>query len=488
MKNIFILSIIFLLFGVGSLFATPKPYIPWSNGNLQVSQEGRYLKHKNGKPFFWLGETGWLLPQRLNRDEVEYYLDKCKDNGYNVVQVQTLNGVPSMNIYGEYSMIGGFDFSGIDRKGVYGYWDHMDYIIEMAAKRGIYIGMVCIWGGLVKQGRMNVDEAKAYGKFLATRYKNHPNIIWLIGGDIQGDAKMEEWIALAESIKAEDKNHIMTFHPRGRTTSAAWFNDAAWLDFNMFQSGHRRYGQRLGEKNYPIEDNTEEDNWRYVEASTSKLPLKPVIDGEPIYEGIPHGLHNPDEIRWTASDVRRYAYWSVFAGSFGHTYGNNSIMQMLKPGYNPAYGATKMWYEALNDEGFSQMQYLKNLILSFPHFERVPDQSIVVNNGERYDRLIATRGADYLLVYNYAGNTMQIDLRKISGNKKNVWKYNPRNGELDYLGEFDSKIVTIECNCGYMSGNDFVLIAIDAISVKSYIEIDAIKLSDPYAWEGGAIK
>jgi hypothetical protein len=25
--------------------------------------------------------------------------------------------------------------------------------------------------------------------------------------------------------------------------------------------------------------------------------------------------------------VRRYAYWSVFAGSCGHTYGHNAIMQ-----------------------------------------------------------------------------------------------------------------------------------------------------------------
>ena len=48
-------------------------------------------------------------------------------------------------------------------------------------------------------------------------------------------------------------------------------------------------------------------------------------------------------------DVRRYAYWSVFAGSFGHTYGHNSIMQFIKPGVGGAYGAKKPWYDALND-------------------------------------------------------------------------------------------------------------------------------------------
>ena len=277
---------------------TQKTYIPWNNGKLMVSEEGRYLKHENGTPFFWLGETGWLLPQRLNRDEAEYYLEQCKQRGYNVIQVQTLNNVPSINTYGQYSMTDGYNFKNINQKGVYGYWDHMDYIIRTAARKGLYIGMVCIWGSPVSRGEMTVEQAKAYGKFLAERYKDEPNIIWFIGGDIRGDVKTAEWEALATSIKAIDKNHLMTFHPRGRTTSSTWFNAAPWLDFNMFQSGHRRYGQRFGDGDYPIEENTEEDNWRFVERSMATNPMKPVIDGEPIYEEIPHGLHDENELIW----------------------------------------------------------------------------------------------------------------------------------------------------------------------------------------------
>ncbi|MFR5760097.1 MAG: DUF4038 domain-containing protein [Bacteroides cellulosilyticus] len=105
------------------------------------------------------------FPKGWNRDEAEYYLEQCKQAGFNVVQVQTINGVPAMNFYGQSSMPDGFDFSNINRPGIYGYWDHMDFIIDAAARRGIYIGMVCIWGGLVKSGKMNVEEAKAYGYF-----------------------------------------------------------------------------------------------------------------------------------------------------------------------------------------------------------------------------------------------------------------------------------------------------------------------------------
>jgi len=472
--------LILLLLATGNVSARQakvKTYIPWSNGKLVVSSEGRYLKHENGVPFFWMGDTGWLLPERLNRDEAEYYLEACKQRGYNVVQVQTVNGVPALNTYGQYSFPDGFDFKHIDKAGVYGYWDHMDYIINTAASKGIYIGMVCIWGGLVKSGKMSVDEAKAYGRFLAERYKDMPNIIWIIGGDIQGNVKTAEWEALAESIKAIDKNHLMTFHPRGRTMSSTWFNQSDWLDFNMFQSGHRRYGQRNGDGDYPIEENTEEDNWRFVERSLAMKPMKPVIDGEPSYEGIPQGLHDPDEIRWTAADTRRYAYWSVFAGAFGHTYGNNSIMQFVRPGIGGAYGAKEPWYDALNDPGYNQMNYLKNLILTFPFFERVPDQSIIAGkNGERYDRAIATRGKDYLLVYNYTGRPMQIDLRKISGNKKKVWWYAAKDGKLEYVGEFDNKVTSFQYDSGYCSGNDQVLIAVDAS--KDYVDQSWTTLPD----------
>lgn len=37
----------------------------WDNGRLKVSENQRFLQFENGKPFFWLGETAWLMPERL---------------------------------------------------------------------------------------------------------------------------------------------------------------------------------------------------------------------------------------------------------------------------------------------------------------------------------------------------------------------------------------------------------------------------------------
>ena len=451
----------------------------WDNGKLRVSDNQRFLQFENGKPFFWQGETPWLMPEQLNRDEVAFYLKSCHEAGYNMAQVQVLNDVPSYNIYG----VPSHDRQGkLLTTGAYTYWDHLDYIISEAARNDIYIGLVCIWGGLVKDGKLSVEQAKTYGTFLANRYKNRPNIIWFMGGDIQGNIKPEVWETLATTIKRIDKNHLMTYHPRGRHTSAQWWSKASWIDFHTFQSGHRRYGQRMGNKDYPIPDNTEEDNWMYVDSTWVYKPIKPVLDDEPIYEEIPQGLHDGDEPFWKACDVRRYAYWSVFAGSCGHTYGHNAIMQFYRPGYIPSYHCKKSWTEALNDPGFHQMKYLKHLMLSMPYFERVPDQSIVLDNGKQYERLAATRGNDYLLVYNYTSREMKVDLRKIAGDKKKVWWMNAGTGRLTWLGEYDNKVLTFRPHKVGIGVEDGVLIAIDASKTylaKDQRQIDAAPKESP---------
>ena len=100
-------------------------------------------------------------------------------------------------------------------------------------------------------------------------------------------------------------------------------------------------------------------------------------------------------------------------------------------------------------------------MLAFPYFERVPDQSVILDNGTQYDRLIATRGNDYLLVYNYTSRDMKIDLRKISGDQKKVWWMDARTGRLTYLGQYDNKVLTFRPHKTGTGIEDGVLIAID---------------------------
>lgn len=432
---------------------------------LRISENGRYMTLANGDPFFWLGDTGWLLFNKLNRAEAETYLEDRKQKGFNVVQAMVLHTIPSVNSYGDSSLINAdlaqpllTEGNHPENESEYDYWDHIDYIIDLAASKGIYMAVVPIWGTPVKDGKVTPEQAKTYALFLANRWKDKSNIIWLNGGDIKGSDGTAVWQEIGSTIKSIDKNHLMTFHPRGRTASSDWFHQEPWLDFNMVQSGHRRYDQDTSAnetKHYG------EDNWRFMEVDWALNPTKPSIDGEPSYEGIPQGLHDVNEKRWNDADVRRYGYWSVFAGAFGYTYGQNSVMQMhSKIDTTTAFGSDELWTEGLQAPGSGQMKYLKELMLSRDdYFNRIPDQSIILDNGTKYDRLVATRTDTYALIYNYNGREMKINLEKLQGDRFKASWFNPRNGQYSPIAELDKQAAQVFTpEGGKKDGNDWVLV------------------------------
>src|SRR5699024_3628290 len=139
-------------------------------------------------------------------------------------------------------------------------------------------------------------------------------------------------------------------------------------------------------------------------------------------------------------DVRRYAYWSVFEGACGFTYGDNAVMQMHQPeDETSAYGADKYWKKALAAPGATQMVYLKKLMMYFPYVERVPDTSMVLNQGKRYDYIPATKGKRYALLYTYNGRDIKVKLGRIEGEKVKASWYNPRNGKISEIGITQNK-------------------------------------------------
>ena len=414
---------------------------------LTISPGRHYLQTEDGKPFFWMGNAAWLMPEKLTREDVDLFLDSCRDNGYNVVQVQVCNEVPSVNAYGQ-------------KSGTEAYWSLVDYIVGKAADNGIYVAMDCIWGRPVRKGRMDTELAAAYGTFLATRYADKSNIVWVIGGDVRGDDHPEIWEAIANSIKAADKRHLMTFHPAQFTSSLEWWNSSDWLDINMFHSGQRRYDQEMGDDDDYYSDRAE-DNWRYVQQAWKASPVRPVLDAEPAFEDIPQGLLDPSQPRWQAADCRRYAYWSVFAGACGHNYGHSSIMQFHSGEGTGAFDATKSWKEALSEPGFTQMKHLKALMDIFGGGDRVPAQDVLIGNGERYERIAATKGGDFILAYTYTNAPVRVDLTAISGKRKQAWWYSPQTGALEFIDETKSSLATYQHPGPQEPGCDYVLIIVD---------------------------
>ena len=103
---------------------------------------------------------------------------------------------------------------------------------------------------------------------------------------------------------------------------------------------------------------------------------------------------------------------------------------------------------------------------SRPMLDRIPDQSLVTNARAEHDRIQATRGKDYLMVYSSEGRPFTLNMAKITGKTVAATWYNPRNGEAkkgEVVPNVGQKNFTPPSN-GY--GQDWVLILDD--SSKTY--------------------
>ena len=407
---------------------------PVPNGRLRVSDNGRFLVHENGKPFFWLGDTAWELFHRLNREDAEKYLQNRASKGFTLIQAVALaemDGLHTPNAYGARPLE-----NDDPTRPNEAYFKHVDFIIDQAAELGLYIGLLPTWGDKLFKDRwgtgpeiFNTDNAKTYGRWIGDRYKDRKNVVWILGGDRnpRHDADADVWRAMAAGILegvGDPLKALLTFHPQPNDLadggSSKWFHREPWLDFNMFQTGHCR-------------DN---NVWERIEVAYNRLPTKPVLDGETIYEDHPVCFNARDLGISSAYDVRKNAYLDVFAGACGHTYGCHDIWQMYAPGREPVNGPHFYWYDALDLPGATQMQHLRRLIESRPMLDRAPDPGAVTHPGCNSERIVATRGKNYLFVYSAQGKSFELQMGRIAGERVTAAWYDPQTGKSLPAGQY----------------------------------------------------
>ncbi len=466
-----------------ALFALITTFV---NAQIKISDNQKFLTTKDGKPFFWLADTDWELFHRLIREEAEEFINIRSEQGFNILQAVALaefNGIRQPNRYGDYPLNNEDPTQLLITPGnnpkdayEYDYWDHVDFIINKAAEKGMYIGLLPTWGDKVTLNWgdgpviFNAVNAETYGSILAKRYAKQWNIIWILGGDrpavykkrTTGDGVEQNdiplWRAMAKGIESVlGKDAFITYHPSGgeyRTSN--YIHSEPWLDMNAFQSGH---GSR------------ESEPWRWVAEDLAMKPSKPTLDMEPCYEDHPV---NPWDGKWTkqrgyfsAYDVRARIYRAIFAGACGVTYGHHQVWQFLNTELYPSInvGDTIIgWKKAAVAEGANEMKHLKNLLLSRPFTSRIPDQSIIKSSiGKSYvDIVYATRDADgsYAMIYLPQNKSVKIDLGKLSGSTKNVCWYDVRTGKA--IASIAVKGKNISEFTPPKEGKDWVLVIDDA--------------------------
>lgn len=418
---------------------------------LRVSDNRRFLIHEDGAPFFYLGDTAWELFHRLSREETDLYLQDRAARGFTVIQAVALaeHQFDRPNFYGDHPLHDNDPTRPNDA-----YFAHVDWVVRRANELGMHVGLLPTWGDKWNKGAWGAgpefftpENAAVYGEWLGRRYAE-ADIIWILGGDREVANETHAAIirAMARSIAEGDGGrHLRTFHPQGQQTSAQYFHHDDWLDFNMYQTGHAR----------------DRDNWRSIHEVYDLTPVKPVIDAEPGYEDHPNGFNHQNGYL-DDYDVRKSAYWALFAGACGHTYGCHDIWQFLDPSrFAPVTTPRTPWTQAIDLPGAGQMQHARRLIESRPFLTRIPDQSLIIGDaGEGTNHLQATRDADgsYAFVYFASGKPATIDLTKLSGPTLRVWWYDPRTGAAFGAGEATNDAPHLFTSPSIGRYNDWVLV------------------------------
>lgn len=397
---------------------------------LKVSDNKRFLVHEDGTPFFYLGDTAWELFHRLNREEADLYLRDRAAKGFTVIQavaLAELDGLHAPNPYGHVPLKND-DPSKPNEE----YFQHVDFVVNRAESLGLTVGMLPTWGDKwnLMWGKgpeiFTPENARIYGAWLAKRYAEKP-ILWILGGDRPPETEEHKAIirAMAEGIRASiGKTQLISYHTYGGHSSANYFHDEPWLDFNMFQTGHKR----------------DQENWLSIGQDYARTPIKPCMDAEPGYENMPNDLKDPD-VRLLAHHCRKFLYGALFAGAHGHTYGCNDVWQMWAPGRQSVIHGNLPWNEAIRLPGSGQMQHAKNLLLARPFFTRIPDQSLIVSETHSGgSHVSATRDSEgtYALIHSAAGLPFAVALDKLHGPLRAAW-FDPRTGESRPIGTVESK-------------------------------------------------
>lgn len=341
----------------------------YRHGPVRASENGRYLEHADGTPFFWLADTWWMgLTQRLKWPTgfQTLALDRV-EKGFSVIQI----------VAGLYPDMPAFDERGANEAGFPweagyerlnpAYWDYADRRLQYLVERGLMPCLVGCWGYFLPW--MGLPKLKRHWRNLLARYSAYP-VVWCLAGEwtmpyylredkeqAQQDQR-EGWAEVAQYVRQTDPFHrpVSIHEPApGRE-----LGDGSLIDFIMLQTGH---GDRESLPN-TVKRVTEE---------YAGEPTLPVLDSEVCYEGIGEACRQ---------EVQRLMFWTtLLSGACGFTYGANGIWQVnsRERRYGPsphgmAWGNVP-WEEAYQLPGSAHVGLGKRILERYPwwRFEPHPE-------------------------------------------------------------------------------------------------------------------
>lgn len=322
---------------------------------LRVSHDGRYLVDSTDSPFLFIGDTHWPLLWHYTFEDVKAIVEDRKQKGFTAIFLSVAAFSNRENAYGNPTFVERQTLTVSEE-----YFEHADRVLRYLYEEDMAVYAVALWWN---QYRRDGDPAslKEYGRFLGARWKDLPNVIWAIGGDMPfRSIDVESYEALAWGIRESGAAQLMTWHPNGGRpfdspghSSAEYFREAGWHQFSSMQGHHT--GSRMARR--LLED-------------YNRIPVQPVILMEPWYDW--HETRDPVfgfPIHQRARNIRISAYQTTIGGgSFGVGYGAWPLW------YHES--SEEQWRAALSDRP-STIQiatYMRQFLEDLPWWTIKPDQ------------------------------------------------------------------------------------------------------------------
>ncbi|MBB6735270.1 DUF4038 domain-containing protein [Cohnella zeiphila] len=364
---------------------------------------------RDGKPVFYLADTVWSAFSNTSLEEWEQYLSYRRHQPFNVLQISILpilHDTSDTNVNGcpfRQHSDGSWDFSRINEP----FFERAEKMVRMAEDGGFTCLLVVLWANYVPDtffSRNNpshimpLEFVKPYTEYVVRRFAAYSPVYAISGDtDFGSDRTVRHYLTSLQAVKDIAPDALTTLHLMGAAElNVEEFLRSDLLDFYMYQSSHDKDSQ--------------EGAYRLAQAFYAKREKRPVVNGEPCYEG--HG-HGNKYGRFDAFDVRKAFWWSVLSGAkAGFAYGAHGLFSWHRTGAaftSEAWSKIPYdWRTALRMEGAWDASYCSWLFERYGLYDIEPAQDLLLTPYEQI-RAAASPGRDRLAVYIPYSNELLLD-------------------------------------------------------------------------------
>jgi hypothetical protein len=391
------------------------------HGRVRVAEAQTHFSHADGTPFFYLADTAWSGPLLATDADWATYLDDRAAKGFTAIQF--IAHAPWTAALTDAD--GQTAFTNDPARPLNAaFYDRLDRRIEAINARGLLALPVLAWAANFGDSRgLNLGYTHSAAQLIPVigaqveRLSRHHALLILAGDGVYNFWRSRKWRRVGRAVFGGRADRPpVTMHPAGLTWPFGRFAHEPWLDWYGYQSSHSTSPQTV--------------RWlrTQIPAYLRRLPRRPVINLEPVYEQIGGGRGRRPFDR---ADVRRACYWSLLnAPTAGVAYGAHGLWgwhdRPMEAVNHTGLGVGPRWDDAMRLPGSDDMARLADCFTAVRWWTLRPDPDLLSQEPPN-GRASASRSGDLAVVYVPEHRDVVVRLDQVRHDLQWHW-FDPRTG------------------------------------------------------------